>query len=178
VILPETDGRRSTECTFEGDRGESTVSNGGDAVAADIIDTGREDGPFGRGFRGLTAADCGWNCPKTFDPSSFVFPSPPDVLGCTSFPGAERFSGGCRGMMADFGAASLSWPRFSNFDRNDEKGLIEDVSGPSFPSDILPFFPSYTQSSFDGQGRNEAGWDDIIPSIGSRTGNSWVYRML
>lgn len=117
------------------------------------MDTGLGPGVWGCGcgcgFRGIGVNVA---CPLATvgKPSPAGFPSPTVAFGFVV--GVVLFTPSLAPAVAgDVGPLSRSFPKFSNLDRKDDMGLIEEVSGPSpSPSMLVEFVCS---RAFSRQGR-------------------------
>jgi len=117
-----------------GERGESTVTIGGDIWdgVTEIMDIGRSVGGLGCRFRGLTWRDACGACVPT---PGLVRPS--EVLGRTSVETEMGVKEVCLFSAGVGDPASSLFPRFSNRDRSEDTGLIDDASVPSLFSAIV-----------------------------------------
>lgn len=132
-MLPrDVDERISIENVFCGDRGESTVTKGGECGCGvlNMIEEGRGGGGPGFNFRAVGAIGVvgTTGAPAVLDPVPTALLSPPAVFGLAPVFCALSHAGFCP--TGDGGAAS-SFPRLSNCDRSAESGLKDVVSGPS-----------------------------------------------
>ena len=125
---------------FSGECGESTVTRGGgfwEGVTGPI-DCGRALGKLGR--RPLTT---GSRCPSSTTTVEFVeVVWPIGVVGLASLAAPAPDKKGERPTIGDAGGVPLSLSRFSNLERSEDTGLMEDSSLPSPASSILPDAPT------------------------------------
>ena len=105
-----------------GDRGESTVTIGGDRCdgVTSSIDCGLALGGLGLRFRGPACS-----VPLSSVGSTSLLASPEDVRGRSLLGGDGADKDTCRFSMGEGGFDSVSFPRFSKRERSDETGLIE-----------------------------------------------------
>jgi hypothetical protein len=112
---------------------------GGEAI--DIIDTGRVRGGFGRSLRRR----------KSEKLSSLLIGSPssePCGVAALEDPRAGSLNGDTwRSARGEDGSASCCLLKFSNLDRSDDSGFIDEVSEPSAIRSILAPMPGYLLSS-------------------------------
>lgn len=116
--------------------GESTVTVGADfCVGVETIDCGLDFGRLGRLGRGTAGG-----CPSLFKGAksgTSLFPEA--VLGLEVVPDAPGASHGERPpATGEAGGVPLSFSKFSNLERSEDTGLIEEASGPSLEPSILP----------------------------------------
>lgn len=128
--MPNPTGRTSIDLLSE-DAGESTVTVGGDVCLGviEIMDCGLERG--GLGLFGLSMAA---GCEPSFrGVKSGTSPLPDEaVVGLevpTDPPGSSH--GERPPTTGEAGGVPLSLSKFSNLERSEDTGLIEEASGPS-----------------------------------------------
>lgn len=119
-----------------GEAGESTMTVGGDVCLGviEIIDWGLDLG--GLGFRGRGSAEAGPLLLKGAKSGTSLLPDA--VVGREVVTGPPGASHGERPpTTGDAGGVPLSFSRFSNLERREDTGLIEEASGLSFRPSIV-----------------------------------------
>lgn len=133
-------GRTSIDF-LPGEAGESTVTVGGEFCRGvmEIIDCGRDLGEDGRPGRGTPSAGAA----LLSGAKSGTSPLPDAVVGLDVVPVPLGTSHGERAATAgEVGGVPLSFSKFSNLERNEETGLIDEASGPSVEPSMLASFLS------------------------------------